>query len=94
MHRRGLALAGAQTTLEAWKRDEVTVKIMSDFYETAHKRGNAAQALAEVQREWLVALRDGKGERFDKVKAALNGPGVAAAVKFAGPFILSAQGKP
>jgi CHAT domain-containing protein len=117
MHRSGLALAGAQTTIEAWKRDEVppvendgiltaqdvstldlqgtwlvtlsacdtgsgqaragegvmglrrgfiqagaqnllmtlwpisdkvTVQIMSDFYEAAHKSGNAPEALAEV----------------------------------------------
>ena len=67
---------------------------MSDFYEAAHEEGNAAQALAEVQREWLVELRDGQGEKFDKVKAAINGPGLAAAARFAGPFILSTQGKP
>jgi CHAT domain-containing protein len=40
--------------------DEVTVHIMSDFYEAAHESGNAPQALAEVQREWLLQLRDGK----------------------------------
>jgi CHAT domain-containing protein len=78
--------AGAQNLLMTlWAiDDQVTVQIMSDFYEAAHKGGNAAQALAEVQREWLVALRDGKGD----------GHGLSAAVRFAGPFILSAQGKP
>jgi tetratricopeptide (TPR) repeat protein len=163
MHRSGLALAGAQTTIEAWKReevplvendgiltaedvstldlqgtwlvtlsacdtgsgearagegvmglrrgfiqagarnllmtlwpisDEITVRIMSDFYEAAHKSGNAPEALAEVQQDWLVALRDGKGEKFDKVKQVLNRHGLATAVRFAGPFILSAQGRP
>ena len=130
MHRSGLALAGAQTTIEAWKRDEVppvendgiltaedvstldlqgtwlvtlsacdtgsgearagegvmglrrgfiqagvqnllmtlwpisdevTVQIMSDFYEAAHQSGNAPEALAEVQREWLVNCAPRKG---------------------------------
>jgi CHAT domain-containing protein len=127
MHRSGLALAGAQTTVEAWKRDEVppvendgiltaedvstldlqgtwlvtlsacdtgsgeapagegvmglrrgfiqagaqnllmtlwpisdqvTVQIMSDFYDAAHRDGNAPEALAKVQRDWLVHLRN------------------------------------
>ncbi len=149
MHRSGLALAGAQTTIEAWKReevppvendgiltaedvstldlqgtwlvtlsacdtgsgearagegvmglrrgfiqagaqhllmtlwpisDEVTVQIMSDFYEAAHKSGNAPEALAEVQRIWLLKLRTEKG--------------LAQAVNLAGPFIMSSQGKP
>jgi CHAT domain-containing protein len=94
--RRGFVEAGAQNLLMTlWPVDDrVTVPIMSDFYAAAHKESNAAQALAEVQREWLVELRDGQGEKFDKVKAALNGPGVAAAARFAGPFILSTQGKP
>ena len=34
-----------------------TVQIMSDFYEAAHKTGNAPKALAEVQRNWLIKLR-------------------------------------
>ena len=149
MHRSGLALAGAQTTIEAWKReevppvendgiltaedvstldlqgtwlatlsacdtgsgearagegvmglrrgfiqagalnllmtlwpisDEVTVQIMSDFYEAAHHSGNASEALAEVQRKWLLQLRTEKG--------------LAQAVNLAGPFIMSSQGKP
>jgi CHAT domain-containing protein/Tfp pilus assembly protein PilF len=95
--RRGFVEAGAQNLLMTlWPIDDrVTVRIMSDFYSAAHERGNAAQALAEVQREWLLALRDGKGEKFEEVKAALTGrPGLAAAVRSAGPFILSAQGKP
>jgi tetratricopeptide (TPR) repeat protein len=164
MHRSGLALAGAQTTIEAWKRDEVplvendgiltaedvstldlkgtwlvtlsacdtgsgearagegvmglrrgfieagaqnllmtlwpisdvvTVQIMSDFYEAAHKTENAPEALAEVQRDWLVQLRDGKGPKYDEVKDAINGRGgLAKAVNLAGSFIMSSQGKP
>jgi CHAT domain-containing protein len=60
--RRGFIQAGAQNLLMTlWPiSDEVTVHIMSDFYEAAHESGNAPQALAEVQREWLVQLRDGK----------------------------------
>jgi hypothetical protein len=60
--------------------DEVTVQITSDFYEAAHKSGNAPEALAEVQRNWLLELRIDKG--------------IAQAVNLAGPFIMSSQGKP
>ena len=95
--RRGFIEAGAQNLLMTlWPiSDEVTVQIMSDFYEAAHKTGNAPEALAEVQREWLVQLRDGKGPKFDKVKDAINGRGgLAKAVNLAGAFIMSSQGKP
>jgi CHAT domain-containing protein len=60
--------------------DEVTVQIMSDFYEAAHTSGNASQALAKVQRDWLVKLRKEQG--------------LASAVNLAGPFIMSFQGSP
>ena len=60
--------------------DEETAKIMADFYEHFHATDNAPQALADVQRDWLVTLR-----------AAHN---LQTAVKFAGPFILSSQGSP
>jgi tetratricopeptide (TPR) repeat protein len=149
MHRSGLALAGAQTTLEAWKRgeappvendgivtaedvaaldlkgtwlvtlsacdtgsgeakagegvmglrrgftqagtqnllmtlwpisDETTVQIMTDFYNSARKIANAPQALADVQRDWLLNTRKEHG--------------LAQAVRLAGPFIMSSQGKP
>ena len=53
---------------------------MSDFYEAAHHSGNAAEALAKVQRDWLLKLRSEKR--------------LAQAVKLAGPFIMSSQGKP
>jgi hypothetical protein len=80
--RRGFIQAGAQNLLMTlWPiSDEVTVQIMSDFYEAAHKSGNAPEALAEVQRDWLVKLRTEKG--------------LAQAVNLAGPFIMSSQGKP
>ena len=80
--RRGFIQAGAQNLLMTlWPiSDEVTVQIMSDFYEAAHNSGNAPEALAEVQRNWLVKLRTEKG--------------LAQAVNLAGPFIMSSQGKP
>jgi tetratricopeptide (TPR) repeat protein len=80
--RRGFIQAGAQNLLMTlWPiSDEVTVQIMSDFYEAAHQTGNAPEALAEVQRNWLLKLRTEKG--------------LAQAVNFAGPFIMSSQGKP
>ena len=58
--------------------DQTTVQIVLDFYDAAEKTGNAAQALADVQRMWLVKLR--------------NENGVRAAVVSAGPFIMSSHG--
>ena len=53
---------------------------MSDFYDAADKTQNAPEALAEVQRASLVKLRKERG--------------LLPAVKLAGPFIMSSQGKP
>src|SRR5271165_2735075 len=80
--RRGFIQAGAQNLLMTlWPiSDEVTVQIMSAFYQAAHNTGKAAEALAEVQRNWLLKLRTEKG--------------LAQAVNLAGPFIMSSQGKP
>ena len=80
--RRGFVEAGAQNLLMTlWPiSDEVTVQIMSDFYDAAHNTGNAPEALAEVQRNWLLKLRGEKG--------------LAQAVNLAGPFIISSQGNP
>jgi CHAT domain-containing protein len=80
--RRGFIEAGAQNLLMTlWPiSDEFTVQIMSDFYEAAHKSGDAPLALATVQRDWLVRLRKEKG--------------LAQAVNLAGPFIMNSQGKP
>lgn len=80
--RRGFIQAGAKNLLMTlWPiSDETTVDIMAEFYEAAHKSGNAPQALAEVQRDWLVKLRKSSG--------------LLKAVNLAGPFILSSQGRP
>jgi tetratricopeptide (TPR) repeat protein len=80
--RRGFIQAGAQNLLMTlWPiSDEITVQIMRDFYEAAHDSGNAPEALAEVQRKWLMKLRTEKG--------------LVQAVNLAGPFIMSSQGKP
>ncbi len=79
--RRGFIQAGAQNLLMTlWPiSDETTVQIMLDFYDAAFKNGNAPQALADVQRDWLVKLRKERG--------------LLAAVRLAGPFIMSSQGK-
>ena len=53
---------------------------MLDFYEVADKTHNAPEALAEVQRDWLIKLRKERG--------------LLPAVKLAGPFIMSSHGKP
>ena len=80
--RRGFIQAGEQNLLMTlWPiSDQTTVQIMLDFYDAADKSNNAPKALAEVQRNWLVKLRKEHG--------------LLAAVKLAGPFILSSQGKP
>jgi CHAT domain-containing protein len=94
--RRGFIEAGAQHLLMTlWPiSDEATVQIMSDFYEAVHRGSDAPQALAEVQREWLVQLREAKGEKFEKIKEAVAGQGgLAKAVNLAGPFIMSCQGQ-
>jgi tetratricopeptide (TPR) repeat protein len=80
--RRGFIQAGAQNLLMTlWPiSDETTVQIMLDFYDTAFKSGNAPQALADTQRDWLVKLREERG--------------LLPAVQLAGPFIMSSQGKP
>jgi CHAT domain-containing protein/uncharacterized protein HemY len=80
--RRGFIQAGAQNLLMTlWPiSDEVTVQIMNDFYEAAHNGGNAPEALAQVQRYWLVKLRTEQG--------------LSPAVNLAGPFIMSSQGRP
>ena len=80
--RRGFIQAGAQNLLMTlWPiSDETTVQIMLDFYDAAFKSGDAPQALADTQRDWLVKLREERG--------------LLEAVQLAGPFIMSSQGKP
>lgn len=78
--RRGFMQAGTQNLLMTlWSIDDRTTgQIMVDFYDLAFTTGDAPRALAEVQRNWLVKLRDEKG--------------VLEAVRLAGPFIMSSQG--
>jgi CHAT domain-containing protein len=80
--RRGFMEAGTQNLLMTlWPiSDETTVEIMTDFYDNPRNSSNAPQALAVVQRDWLVKLRKERG--------------LAEAVSLAGPFIMSCQGKP
>jgi CHAT domain-containing protein len=58
--------------------DQDTGRLMVDFYTQVQNSGNAAQALTEVQRQWLVKLRKERGLPF--------------AVTLAGLFILCFQG--
>lgn len=80
--RRGFIQSGARNLLMTlWPiSDETTVQIMTDFYDAAFKTNDAPQALADAQRDWLVKLRREKG--------------LLAAVRLAGPFIMSSQGRP
>jgi CHAT domain-containing protein len=80
--RRGFIQSGARNLLMTlWPiSDETTVQIMTDFYYAAFKSSDAPQSLADAQRDWLVKLRKEKG--------------LLAAVRLAGPFIMSSQGKP
>jgi CHAT domain-containing protein/Tfp pilus assembly protein PilF len=80
--RRGFIQAGAQNLLMTlWPiSDQTTVQIMLDFYDSADKTKNAPQALADVQRDWLVKLRKERG--------------LLPALQLAGAFIMSSQGKP
>ena len=56
-----------------------TSKLMTDFCAAAQRIGNTPQALADVQCDWLVRLRKERG--------------LQTAVRLAGPFIMSSQGK-
>lgn len=79
--RRGFVQAGGQNLLMTlWPiSDETTVQIMLDFYSAAFKDENAPFALTETQRNWLMKLRKERG--------------LLQAVRLAGPFIMSSQGR-
>ncbi|NBZ96154.1 MAG: CHAT domain-containing protein [Proteobacteria bacterium] len=79
--RRAFMMAGAQNLLMTlWPvSDEVTPKIMADFYKEALATHDAAGSLAKVQRDWLVKLRKEKG--------------LLAAVRDAGPFAMVVMAK-
>ena len=78
--RRGFILDGAENLLmSVWPvTDESSTQLMLDFYAAARKTGNAPEALATVQRDWLASTRKSRG--------------LLAAVSVAGPFILNTQG--
>ena len=80
--RRGFVQAGAQNLLMTlWPiSDKWSVEIMKAFYEKAMVSGDAPQAMAEVQAEWLAKLRKEKGALI--------------AARIAGPFVLTSRGKP
>ena len=79
--RRAFMIAGAQNLLMTlWPvSDEVTPKIMADFYKEALATHDAAGSLAKVQRDWLLKLRKEKG--------------LLAAVRDAGPFAMVVMAK-
>lgn len=81
--RRGFIQAGAQNLLMTlWPigDDVTTVQIMLDFYKAADNTKNPPEALADIQRDWLVKLRKERG--------------LQTAVTRAGAFIISSQGRP
>jgi tetratricopeptide (TPR) repeat protein len=77
--RRGFALAGTQNLLMTlWPvLDKSTGEFMLDFYAALHRTGNAPQALAEVQKNWLIKTRKERG--------------LLRAVIVAGAFVISSQ---
>jgi tetratricopeptide (TPR) repeat protein/CHAT domain-containing protein len=75
--RRSFMTAGARNLLMTlWPiSDETTAPIMDAFYKKVLSSGNAPDALAKVQKEWLVKLRSEKG--------------ALCAVRDAGPFVIA-----
>ncbi|HEV7925863.1 MAG TPA: CHAT domain-containing tetratricopeptide repeat protein [Verrucomicrobiae bacterium] len=80
--RRGFVQAGAQNLLMTlWPVFDVpSGELMLDFYSTLHRNNDPSEALAKVQRDWLVKLRS----KF----------GLLPAVVMAGAFIVNSQGPP
>jgi CHAT domain-containing protein len=78
--RRGFIQAGAQNLLMTlWPVFDVpSGKLMLDFYSALHQNNNPSEALANVQRDWLVKLRSKYG--------------LLPAVVMAGAFIVNSQG--
>ena len=78
--RRGFVQAGAQNLLMTlWPVFDVpSGELMLNFYSKLHQDNNPSQALADVQRDWLVKLRSKYG--------------LLPAVVMAGGFIVSSQG--
>jgi len=80
--RRAFAMAGTQNLLlTLWPvSDSFTKDFMISFYEEALETRNAPKALAKVQKEWLIKLREERN--------------ISQAVKLAGPFVLTFRGNP
>ena len=80
--RRAFAMAGTQNLLlTLWPVDDSFTKdFMVSFYKEALKTGNAPKAMAKVQKEWLIKLREERS--------------ISQAVKLAGPFVLTFRGNP
>ena len=80
--RRAFAMAGTQNLLlTLWPVDDgFTKDFMVSFYKEALKTGNAPRAMAKVQKDWLIKLREERS--------------VSQAVKLAGPFVLTFRGNP
>ena len=80
--RRAFAMAGTQNLLlTLWPvSDSFTKDFMVSFYKEALESGNAPKAMAKVQRDWLVKLREERS--------------ISQAVKLAGPFVLTFRGNP
>lgn len=78
--RRGFVQAGAQNLLMTlWPVFDVpSGELMLDFYSALHQNHNPSEALAKVQRDWLVKLRSKYG--------------LLPAVVMAGAFIVNSQG--
>jgi CHAT domain-containing protein len=78
--RRGFVQAGAQNLLMTlWPVFDVpSGKLMLDFYKVLHQNNNPSEALANVQRDWLVKLRQEYG--------------LLPVVVMAGAFIVNTQG--
>lgn len=79
--RRAIIQAGADNLLLALRpdADESSAQMIADFYKRFHAVKNAARAFIDVQREWLVRLRQEHG--------------LATAVRVAGSLVISSQGK-
>jgi tetratricopeptide (TPR) repeat protein len=79
--RRGFIQAGAHNLLMTlWPVFDVpSGELMLDFYSALHQNNNPPEALATVQRDWLVKLRQKNG--------------LLPAVVMAGAFIVNSQGQ-
>ena len=80
--RRAFMVAGARSLLMTlWPvSDETTAQIMKGFYEESLAKGDMAEALADVQKQWLAKIRQERG--------------LATAVREVGPFAAALMANP